>query len=390
MTSAENNILPPREALKETKLETASGETNEHDGERDASADTGSDQEKASSRAFIPNEGKGKGQLSIIDSHSALENVQNAEEEQCGLPEFTNPQGLRAYLVEDPQHYEYLFRKQKCARDALEQTHDVNTRLRGQEAADQSAPSSLRTELEILRNRLKVIEMEQDQGQSATEASGCGHKELRITQSATTTPSDTTIDHTQMTSPLLEPPVQNRRAYKIPDPSMLTGGNPFKFDGWRIAIERKLKANAHQFPSATFRKAYIISQLKRKAYEQLIPRLLPGSKNSFEDGVDILDHLESIYVDPNRRWNARDSFNRPYMGDHEKFATFLATFFRLADEADISCVDRVDLLWQKVNVELQYELILMVDLPGVTFSRFVKFAHRMARFMDIMEVGRDE
>lgn len=172
---------------------------------------------------------------------------------------------------------------------------------------------------------------------------------------------------------------------------MFATGNDFRFERWRIAMELEAERECGPLsPLPSSVRPTFAAACKGEAYGQIVRRLHSRSNNGFNDGVDILDYLEGIYVDPHRRRNAKDRFQKLDMRESGSFISFFPTFVLVVNEADIPCADRVELFWQKVSVKFQNELCAMVDEPDVTFDQFFKRALRHAGIMNITEVRRNQ
>ncbi|KAI9034722.1 uncharacterized protein KD926_006715, partial [Aspergillus affinis] len=117
------------------------------------------------------------------------------------------------------------------------------------------------------------------------------------------------------------------RSTKIPDPPMLNNGEDPTFENWQLAINQKLTANGDHYPTATLRIAYVTSRCEGDARRHITPRL---STQGYHDFGEMLSHLKSIFVNPNKARNARRKFNSIKMSAFKDYHTFASEFQYLA------------------------------------------------------------
>ncbi|OJJ85011.1 uncharacterized protein ASPGLDRAFT_1410175 [Aspergillus glaucus CBS 516.65] len=107
--------------------------------------------------------------------------------------------------------------------------------------------------------------------------------------------------------------ISNQNTTKIPDPPMLTDGKEPRFEDWLLLMTQKLAANADYFDTSQLRVAYVASHCEGKARKHITLRMRDDSRNPYADSNDMLDHLKTIYSDPNRVTTAKHQFQQLYM-----------------------------------------------------------------------------
>lgn len=174
-----------------------------------------------------------------------------------------------------------------------------------------------------------------------------------------------------------------QKTTKIPDPPMLTDGKEPRFEDWLLLMSQKLTANADHFNIPQLRIAYIASRCESKARKHITPRMRDDAMNPYTDSKDVLDHLKTIYEDPNRVATAKHQFRQLYMKTSDKFHEFLSEFLYLAAEADVAEKDWKDELYTKLTTRLQ-ELCISDRIKDGTFQEFSSAASQTASFLEVI------
>ena len=154
-------------------------------------------------------------------------------------------------------------------------------------------------------------------------------------------------------------PATPSKSTKIPDPPVLTNGSEPTFEGWLSKIKNKLKVNADHFRDEQARMAYVQLQVDGEASEHIQPRLQDDAADPYTTAEDILSHLQSIYEDPNRVFNAKNEFKKLFMKNSQTFHEFYTKFLHLAGRAKIATSE----LKYELNNKLSYELQRQVIVP---------------------------
>ncbi|KAJ6115468.1 hypothetical protein N7486_001246 [Penicillium sp. IBT 16267x] len=120
-----------------------------------------------------------------------------------------------------------------------------------------------------------------------------------------------------------------RRSSKIPDALMLDDGKAVKFKNWKREISNKLVLNGDHYPSKRHRIAYVLSRYTGKAALHTMTRADDESTNRYRTYKEILDYLDTVFRDPQRRRVAQREFSLLMMKPSEDFNSFYAEFARL-------------------------------------------------------------
>ena len=99
-----------------------------------------------------------------------------------------------------------------------------------------------------------------------------------------------------------------RKTTKIPNPPMLTDGKEPQFEDWLLLMSQKLAANEDHFDTSQLRMAYVASHCEGKARKHVTPRMWNEAMNPYTDSKDMLDHLKTIYSNPNCITTAKYQF----------------------------------------------------------------------------------
>lgn len=174
-----------------------------------------------------------------------------------------------------------------------------------------------------------------------------------------------------------------RKSAKIPDPPLLTDGKEPRFEDWLLLMTQKLEANHDHYDSPQLRRAYVASRCDGKARKHITPRLRSESANPYEDCSDMIEHLKTIYEDPNRVTTAKNQFRQLYMKTTDRFHDFLSEFLYLAAEAGVSDNDLKDELYHRITTKLQELTMAEINSNG-TFRQFTSFCSQTASRLEVM------
>jgi Zinc knuckle len=160
-------------------------------------------------------------------------------------------------------------------------------------------------------------------------------------------------------SPTLSTP--EKYSKRLPDPFPLSDGTNPTFESWRIQIKGKLRANADYFPTEEDRMFYTFNRTTGDAQKHLVPRYDEGSPFRFVSATEMIQHLTSIFVNPNKVRDARYDYNKLVMRTGQAFTEFQTTFLHLAGEAQIPSTSlRLD-LYDKLTIQLQTPIAVMLE-----------------------------
>jgi len=178
-------------------------------------------------------------------------------------------------------------------------------------------------------------------------------------------------------------PTHVLKSTKIPDPPMLNDGKEPRFEDWLLSMTWKLTANADHFDTSQLRMAYVASRCEGKAQKHITPRLRDDAMNPYTDSKDMLDHLKTIYNDPNLVTTVKHQFRQLYMKVSDKFHDFLSEFLYLAAEADVAEKDWKDKLYHKLTTELQ-KLCISDSFKDGTFQEFSNAVSQTASRLEVI------
>lgn len=122
---------------------------------------------------------------------------------------------------------------------------------------------------------------------------------------------------------------KHEKTAKHPDPPMFTDGVDPTWDDWSSKMEHKLIVNHDWFPSTESKLAYVISRLGGKAAIQTMNRRRRGCDNPYQSYKGIMDELEEVYEDTDRKGSAIIEFDKLQQGKDQPFMEFYADFIRL-------------------------------------------------------------
>lgn len=296
-------------------------------------------------------EGVGAGRSSMRES---LGNPQTNENE-----DIETPQGLAAWVTRDPEGAfnnianRFHALKEQNEKEKFQLQHDMQQAAEEMIQRYESSMETLQAEYHATKERLQALIAGQNQNSAVDQLAQ--HMQALIT----------TMNNNQAVST-----TANRRSAKIPDPPMLDDSKDLDFDVWRAQIESKLVGNADHYPTARLRVDYVATRCEGKARKHIGPRLRKGSTNLYADEAAILDHLEEIFSDPNRRTKARQDYQNLAMGNKDSFEDFLIEFVRLAEESDAPVSIRKEDLYNKLPYLLQNQVMSLVHNKETTFKNF--------------------
>ncbi|KAG6160232.1 hypothetical protein E4U34_004900 [Claviceps purpurea] len=122
---------------------------------------------------------------------------------------------------------------------------------------------------------------------------------------------------------------------KLPDPAQLDDAMDPNYESWKGAISDKLSINEDWFTTEMARVAYVCSRTKGKALRHLdATRAADGSRTLWTVS-QILNHLDLIFLDPNRGSKARDAYSLLRVS-HTEFQEFRTNFYELIHRGGIS------------------------------------------------------
>jgi hypothetical protein len=98
-------------------------------------------------------------------------------------------------------------------------------------------------------------------------------------------------------------PEQPHNNPKFPDVPMFSGDRT-TFDSWKDKLYDKLHNSIAQYPTDYHQIAYVKSRTEGVAYQQIRAQCQPGHARAFQTADEVLNALEKVYGDKNRRTRA--------------------------------------------------------------------------------------
>ena len=147
-----------------------------------------------------------------------------------------------------------------------------------------------------------------------------------------------------------------RYSKKQPDPQPLSDGVDPTFESWKLQIQGKFRVNADHFEDEEAKMFYLFNRTTGDAQKHLQPRYDDNSQTRFVSATEMVQHLATIYVNPNKVRDAKYDYNHLMMRTGQTFAEFQTQFLHLAGEAQIPMESlRLD-LYDKLTTPLQEKL----------------------------------
>jgi hypothetical protein len=155
------------------------------------------------------------------------------------------------------------------------------------------------------------------------------------------------------------------------------------------AVRRKLLINADYYPTPDSRVYFMSGLYEGKAGLHIGPRLTIDASNPYRDVEDLIDHLKTVFDNPNRATEAYVEYQALVMKPKDDFNDFLAEFVRLAEESRQPQDFRQRTLYDKLPNMLQSQMMQVVDDPDVDFDKFVHLCQRTAHNITLQQKNRD-
>src|SRR5438045_6677500 len=143
---------------------------------------------------------------------------------------------------------------------------------------------------------------------------------------------------------------------KQPNPQPLSDGVDPTFESWKIQIQWKFRVNADHYEDEEAKMFYLFNRTTGDAQKHLQPQYDDNSQTRFVSATEMVQHLATIYVNPNKVRDAKYDYNHLMMRTGQTFAEFQTQFLHLAGEAQIPMESlRLD-LYDKLTTPLQEKL----------------------------------
>jgi hypothetical protein len=179
---------------------------------------------------------------------------------------------------------------------------------------------------------------------------------------------------------------RDKRSAKFPDPPILEDGEKPTFRIWNAQMQHKLRINAdwyaHDDPDVTEQSkvAYIQTRTDGKAAKHLYTWLedkQDGNKRVYIE--DVIQCLENLFEDPDRRLKARHELKKMKMSFCGDFNDFQSEFLRLAMVARTPRDQWKEELHDKLYDSLRVPMEIYVTDEDYNFDQYCKKAQQYGR-----------
>ena len=141
----------------------------------------------------------------------------------------------------------------------------------------------------------------------------------------------------------------------------LSDGLDPTYEAWSIQLEGKFLEPQFQDCKEQVRRHYLFSTTSGVAQKHLLPRMLRTANDPFRSVNQMLEVLETAFVNPNRVREATMEYRQLTMGATEAFVDFRTKFLLLAEEASVPEATRRLDLYDKITTDLQILLVPVLD-----------------------------
>jgi hypothetical protein len=158
-----------------------------------------------------------------------------------------------------------------------------------------------------------------------------------------------------------------QRPFKTRDVQTLSDGTDPTYEAWSIQLEGKFLEPQFLDCDERVRIHYVFSVTSGTAQSHLQTRMLRTASNPFRSVDEMIEVLETAFVNPNRIREAGMEYRQLIMSTTDTFVDFKTRFLLLAEEAGIPQSSRRLDLYDKLTVELQTSLVPVLSTL-VTFN----------------------
>jgi hypothetical protein len=162
----------------------------------------------------------------------------------------------------------------------------------------------------------------------------------------------------------------------LPDPEKFS--NASQYHTWLPLIKAKLRIDAEAIGNDEAQFFYLYGNLNSKIQSIVLPHLATAENDGVWDYNTILDQLDRVYNDPNKKDGAAARLQSIKQGS-DSVSVFLAKFERLFHEAGANSwpsAIKISILRNGVNNRLKAKLDVQLELPE-TYDGFVKALHKL-------------
>jgi hypothetical protein len=168
----------------------------------------------------------------------------------------------------------------------------------------------------------------------------------------------------------------NYKPKKKDPPDFANNDGEIQYKAWKEQILDKFEEDAPQFTSARSYMSYLFNCTKGDAQKHLYPRYTRDKRNQnpFTSYEDMLDTLDSIYLNAFEERDSRNAYRELKMTNRQSFQDFQTQFLHLANAGRIPEIDRFDDIYDKMTTALQDKLLIHRQLMNGDFNMLCTMA----------------
>jgi hypothetical protein len=149
-----------------------------------------------------------------------------------------------------------------------------------------------------------------------------------------------------------------------------------EYQAWKELIFDKFEKDHPMFETPRDYMSYVFKSTQGDAQRHLLPRYTrkPTNLDPFQTYSEMLDLLDSIYINTNHVQDSRYAYQELRMRANQSFQDFKTEFIQLADDGQIPMSDRFDDLYNKVTTLLQGQLLNQRPALNKDFNKLCEYA----------------
>jgi hypothetical protein len=247
-----------------------------------------------------------------------------------------------------------------------------------QSLAAQGQIKSLEAAVNQIVDILKKLDV--PQGPTLVAAPPSNRATASTSSSVPLRPSVEAADPQPSLSPSPDPTYPlNQRRYKPKIGDVVRYEGPdgiIEYQAWKELIFDKFEKDHLMFETPRDYMSYVFKSTQGDAQRHLLPRYTrkPTNLDPFRTYQEMLDLLDSIYINTNHVQDSRYAYQELRMRANQSFQDFKTEFIQLADDGQIPLADRFDDLYNKVTTLLQGQLLNQRPALNKDFNKLCEYA----------------
>lgn len=232
-----------------------------------------------------------------------------------------------------------------------------------QPSESQTETDTLRSMIQFLTDEVAALRKERVSNERVSSERVSPERQPSAGPPGAGTPHSTTVLPSM--EPLLDPPrfpsmarsgvtdvTYGPRTYKTRDVQTLSDGTDPTYEAWSIQLEGKFLEPQFLDCDERIRMHYVFSATSGTAQSHLQPRMLRSASNSFRSVNEMIEVLETAFVNPNQVREAGQEYRELMMSPLDTFVDFKTRYLLLAEKAGIPQSSYRLNLYNKLIVEL--------------------------------------